>query len=180
MSSVTGTSVFDVIAEAAAAESPVWGEALLPPERRVPEPVFSELVPDAALALGVETIYEGYLVHYGRSRLFAPPDEDVALLLGDYLYAHGLVHVSDAGAVDAVGDLAELLSLCAQCRAEEIDGDGAAWAATTARLGSGGLDEARTALREERDAGPLLAAARETNGADAVGRALARHARFTA
>ena len=45
-------------------------------------------------ALGVETIYEGYLLHYGRPRLFAPPDEDVALLLGDYLYAHGLVRIA--------------------------------------------------------------------------------------
>ena len=48
-------------------------------------PVFSPLVADRRFALGVETIYEGYLVHYGRPRLFAPPDDDIALLLGDYL-----------------------------------------------------------------------------------------------
>ncbi len=171
-------ALFDVIAGAAAAESPVWGDALLPVERRTGEPVFSPLAPDKAQALGVETIYEGYLVHYGRSRLFAPPDADVALLLGDYLYAHGLVHVAATGAVDAVADLAELISLCAQCRAEGIDGDAAAWAATVARLGTGGLEEARAALRDDRDPGPLMLAARETNGADAVGRAMALHGRL--
>ena len=47
-----------------------------------------------SFALGLETIYEGYLVHYGRPRLFAPADADTALLLGDYLYAHGLVRIA--------------------------------------------------------------------------------------
>ena len=56
-------------------------------------------------ALGVETIYEGYLLHYGTPRLFSPSDHDNALLLGDYLYAHGLVRVSESGDVDAVADL---------------------------------------------------------------------------
>ena len=31
----------------------------------------------------------------GRSRLFAPEDGDTALLLGDYLYAHGLVRIAE-------------------------------------------------------------------------------------
>ena len=68
-------------------------------------------------ALGVETIYEGYLLHYGRPRLFAPPDDDVALLLGDYLYAHGLVRIAATGDLDAVAALAELISTCAALRA---------------------------------------------------------------
>jgi hypothetical protein len=179
MTSLARDSLFDAIAGAATAESPVWGDALLPVERRAVEPVFSALVPDHVLALGVETIYEGYLVHYGRPRLFSLSDQDTSLLLGDYLYAHGLVHVAATGVVEAVVDLAELLSLCAQCRAEGIDGDGAAWAATAARLGAGGLDEARAALRDDGDPGPLLRIARATSGADAVGRALAFHARLT-
>ena len=97
------------------------------------------------LALGVETIYEGYLVH-GRSRFFAPPDADTALLLGDYLYAQGLVHVAATGSVQAVDDLAELISLCAQARADGRDGDAAAWAATAAGLGATALDKARHAM----------------------------------
>ena len=86
-------------------------------------------------ALGLETIYEGYLIHYGRPRLFAPADADTALLLGDYLYAHGLVRIAAAGEVEAVRDLAELISLCAHFRAEGGGGDGDAWAATAIRLG---------------------------------------------
>ena len=68
--------------------------------------------------LGLETIYEGYLLHYGRPRLFEPADADTALLLGDYLYAHGLVRIAAVHVVQAVADLAELISICAQVRAE--------------------------------------------------------------
>jgi hypothetical protein len=128
--------MFDVIAQAAAAESPLWGEALRPLEEREREIVFSALAPERH-ALGLETIYEGYLVHYGHSRLFAPPDRDTALLLGDYLYAHGLVRIAETGDVKAVSDLAELISRCAQLRAEGLDGDGAEWAATSSSLGDG-------------------------------------------
>jgi hypothetical protein len=133
-------------------------------------------VPDPALALGLETIYEGYLLHYGRSRLFAPTDPDVALLLGDTLLAHGLVRVAGRGDVRAVADLAVLLSLCAQARAEGRGGDGEAWAATAAHLGRGGIDRARTALRERGDPAPLAEAARAAAGDAAVDRALAAHA----
>ena len=59
--------------------------------------MFSPLA-DERFALGLETIYEGYLVHYGEPRLFDPADADAALLLGDYLYAHGLVRVAGAAA----------------------------------------------------------------------------------
>ena len=163
------------IAAEAAAESPLWADALLPHHGRPFEPVFSPLAP-SALALGVETIYEGYLVHYGRPRLFAPPDADTALLLGDYLYAHGLVHVAVTGNVSAVADLAELISLCAQSRAEGRDADGAAWAGTVARLGEGGLEDARAALRLEGNALPLEGTARTSAGDAPVERALAAHA----
>jgi hypothetical protein len=169
--------VFDAIVEGAAAESPLWGEAARPRADRMHEPVFSVLAPNGH-ALGLETIYEGYLVHYGRSRLFAPGDRATAVLLGDYLYAHGLVHVADTGDVAAVADLAELISLCAQSHAEGRDGEGAAWAATSASLGRGGLDLARAALREHGDAGMLDAVARVAAGDDAVDAALAAHARF--
>jgi hypothetical protein len=75
------------------------------------------------------------LLHYGRPRLFAPADDDTALLLGDYLYAHGLVRIAEVGPVDAVADLAALISRCAQLRADGLPGDGEAWAATAATLG---------------------------------------------
>jgi hypothetical protein len=169
--------VWETIAAGAGAESALWRDVLLPPEERAAEPVFSPLAPSEH-RVGVETIYEGYLVHYGRSRLFARGDGDVAILLGDYLYAHGLVRVAEAGDVDAVADLAELISLCAQGRAEGRDGDGAAWAATAALLGRGGLEDAREALRMRGDAGPLEREARRTVGNQAVDAALAAHGRL--
>ena len=167
------------IATSASEESRLWVESLLPVDRRVHEPVFSELC-SPAHALGVETIYEGYLVHYGRSRLFGPADDDAALLLGDYLYAHGLVRIAALGDVAAVGDLAELISLCMQVRADGRDGDGAAWAATSCLLGSdaGTLGEARDALRLDDDPEPLARAAREVAGEDAYLVALGAHARL--
>ena len=59
--------------------------------------------------------------------------------------------------VDAVLDLAQLISLCAQLRGDGRDGDGPAWAATAALLGRGALDEARAALRDDGDPEPLAA-----------------------
>jgi hypothetical protein len=175
MRTVVADDLFHAIAAGAARESALWAAALLPSARREAEPVFSTLVADARFALGVETIYEGYLLHYGRPRLFAPPDDDVTLLLGDALLAHGLVRIAATGSVAAVGDLAELLSLCAQARADGLDGDGAAWAATAALLGQGGLDEARASLRDRRDPDPLERLARRAAGNGPVDEALAAH-----
>ncbi|CAN5266276.1 hypothetical protein BH20ACT13_BH20ACT13_01020 [soil metagenome] len=167
--------MWDEIAAGAASESALWADALLPAEDRRHEPVFSPLAPPE-LGLGVETIYEGYLVHYGRSRLFGPAGADTTLLLGDYLYAHGLIRVAATGNVAAVLDLSELISTCAQARAEGRNGDGAAWAATAARLGAGDLDAALDALRLDADPTHLDQAARESAGAEPVERALAAHA----
>ncbi len=139
--------------------------------------MFSTLAPPEH-GPGLETIYEGYLVHYGRPRLFAPADRDTALLLGDYLYAHGLVRIAETDDVAAVADLAELISLCAQARADGRDGDGLAWAATAALLGTGALELPRSALRDDGNTSLLEAAARAAAGRAAVDAALAAHARF--
>jgi hypothetical protein len=166
--------LWESIALEALDESPLWGDTLIPEARRETQAIFSRLG-EPRFALGLETIYEGYLVHYGRPRLFAPPDPDTALLLGDYLYAHGLVRIADFREVRAVTDLSELISLCSQLRAEDSEGDGALWAATAALLGSGALDEPRAALRLRGDSGPLEAAARGAAGEAAVDQALAAH-----
>jgi hypothetical protein len=158
----------------ASAESSLWADCLLPEAERDRSPVFSSLG-ETRYALGLETIYEGYLVHYGRPRLFAPTDDDTALLLGDYLYAHGVARISALQDVAAVADLAELISLCSQLRAEEAEGDGPLWAATAALLGRGALDEPRTQLRLHSDPQPLDAAARTAAGDEAVDAALAAH-----
>jgi hypothetical protein len=164
--------MWETIAAEASAESSLWRDAL----KAVPEEhaVFSPLA-EERFRIGIETIYEGYLVHYGTPRLFEAPDADTALLLGDYLYAHGLVRIANVGDVGAVSDLSELISLCSQLRAEDVDGDAALWAATAALLGRGSLDEPRAALRLHGDANALDAAARGAAEADAVERALAEH-----
>ena len=136
------SSVVDAIAAGARSESEVWARAV----RSGPEwePVFSVLAPDE-LAVGFETVYEAYLVHYGRPRLFEPPDADEAVLLGDYLYAHGLVRVAEAGGVAAVRVLADLISRCAALRASGAhQADGAAWVDAARALG-GSPDDAAVA-----------------------------------
>jgi hypothetical protein len=167
--------LWDEIADGAIAESPLWAEALVPGKHREQLPVFSPLG-NARFAVGIETIYEGYLLHYGRPRLFAPDTAERGLLLGDYLYAHGLVRIAACGDVAPVADLAELISLCAQIRADGGDGDGWAWAATVAMLGNDRLAAGRSALRERGDTEPLGALARSAAGEGAVERALAAHA----
>ena len=81
-------------------------------------------------------IYEGYLLHYGRSRLFSQADAGLALLTGDYLYAAGLREICATGDLRAVGALATLISRCAR---NQADGTGAAdpglWDETVADLG---------------------------------------------
>lgn len=155
-------------------ESALWEAALRPEPEREPIPVFSPLA-EARWALGLETIYEGYLLHYGRPRLFAPADSDTALLLGDYLYAHGLVRIAEHEDVAAVLDLSELISICARLRAEARSGDGAVWAATAAVLGEGKLDGAREAVRVDGDPSALLELTRASVGAEALEQALAVH-----
>jgi hypothetical protein len=139
--------VFDEIASGAEAESPLWAAALRPAADRDRVAVFSPLAPDV-FALGLETVYEAYLVHYGLPRLFTSEEESERVLLGDYLYAHGLVRIAAAGGVEAVAAMAELISRCASLRAAGEPGDGEAWVAAARTLGgepSG--DEIAAALR---------------------------------
>ena len=166
--------LWETIAAEAGRESVLWIAALRPPGQQERTAVFSTLTEDR-FALGIETIYEGYLLHYGRPRLFAPADGDTALLLGDYLYAHGLVRIEQVGTVEAVDDLAELIALCAYLQAEQIAGDGAVWAATSALLGRGALDDARNSLRLDNDPKPLERMARGVAGDGAVMRSLEAH-----
>ena len=89
-------SVWETIAVEAGQESELWAAALRPEAEREEQAVFSALA-EARFAVGLETIYEGYLLHYGRPRLFRADDRDTRILLGDYLYAHGLVRIAALG-----------------------------------------------------------------------------------
>ena len=173
-SSATDIDLWETLAAEAAAESPLWEASLRPLEEQDRSVVFSTLC-QPVFALGVETIYEGYLLHYGRARLFCPADADTALLLGDYLYAHGLVRIAATGSVEAVHDLAELISLCAQARADGRGGEAEAWAATAALLGQHALGDARSELRLRGNAGPLAELARVAVGPEALECACVAH-----
>ncbi|MGD0197620.1 MAG: hypothetical protein ABSC56_06915 [Solirubrobacteraceae bacterium] len=73
-----------------------------------------------AYELLVEAIYEGYLLHYGRSRLLDDSDPNLALLAGDRLYALGLERLVALGDLEAVGELADVISLCALAQARGL------------------------------------------------------------
>ena len=126
------SSVADAIVAGARSESDVWARSLR--DDCEWEPVFSPLAPDE-FALGLETVYEAYLVHYGKARLFETPDRDEAVLLGDYLYAHGLVRIADVGGVHAVDAMSQLISQCAALRAASAPGDADAWVNAARALG---------------------------------------------
>ena len=122
----SGHSLWDTIALEAGRESELWAAALRPDAEREEQAVFSPLAEDR-FAVGLETIYEGYLVHHGASRLFAPADQEGAILLGDYLYAAGLVEICRAGELRAVTTLAELIATVSDRRSRGLTDDSAAW-----------------------------------------------------
>jgi hypothetical protein len=67
----------------------------------------------AEYELLVEAIYEGYLLHYGSSRLLCPTEADLGLLAGDQLYALGLARLVAMGDLVAVAELADVITLTA-------------------------------------------------------------------
>ena len=102
-------------------------------------------------ALLVEAIVEGYLQHYGTGRVMRPEDPDLALLAGDRLYALGLARLAELGDLDAVAELADVISLAAQAQAEgDRERADAVWAAGVAAVGHGSgpeLEAAKAAAR---------------------------------
>ena len=92
--------------------------------------------PSGEYALVMEAVREGYLLHYGESRLLADHDPDLALLAGDYLYALGLDRLAALGDTDAVAVLSELIARCAQLHAEGRGGEvDPLWVDAAQRLG---------------------------------------------
>ncbi|MEA2331084.1 MAG: hypothetical protein QOH58_1222 [Thermoleophilaceae bacterium] len=122
-----------VLAEIAAAA----GSSLATHARPDPGPRRFEGEPDERLFV-LEAVYEGYLLHYGSSRLFDGVDDDLRLLAGDALYALGLARLAESGDLAAVAELSDLISASAQAHAE---GRGAAaeqlWDASATALGCG-------------------------------------------
>jgi hypothetical protein len=92
---------------------------------------------EAEYALLLEMIFEGSRLHYDESEL----DADVALLLGDQLYALGLERLAGLGDLDAVAELGDLISLVAQARAAcDPELAAAVWEAGAVAIGWGSSD----------------------------------------
>jgi hypothetical protein len=86
----------------------------------------------------LEMIFEGSLLHYGAPRAVKVDDPDLALLLGDQLYALGLSRLAELGDLDAVAELADVISLLAQARAASDEAlANAVWEAGVAAIGWG-------------------------------------------
>jgi len=89
----------------------------------------------------LEMILEGYRLHYDEPVVVDTPDADLALLLGDHLYALGLSRLAELGDLDAVAELADVISLAAQARtASDAELAGALWDAGAASVGWGTTD----------------------------------------
>jgi hypothetical protein len=79
---------------------------------------FEEVLGDGERLFVLEAVYEGYLMHYGTPRAFRGMDEDLRLLAGDALYALGLSRLAEAGDLEAIAELSDLIALSAQAHAE--------------------------------------------------------------
>jgi hypothetical protein len=90
-----------------------------PISRHVIDPTeVSAFAPPGEYAFVIEAVREGYLLHYGEPRLLTGHDADLALLAGDYLYALGIERLAAMGDTEAVHQLADLISTCAQLHTE--------------------------------------------------------------
>ena len=103
----------------------------------------------------LEMILEGYRLHYDEPLVVRPPDPDLALLLGDQLYALGLDRLAALGDVDAVAELADVISLAAQAHtAADRDLADAVWEAGAVSVGWGASDDHRRAKERARALDP--------------------------
>ncbi len=101
------------LTELVAAADPALGAHALP------DPVTGRFdLPDPVRAFVLEAVYEGYLMHYGEPRAFSGMDDDLRLLAGASLYALGLERLAEAGDLEAVAELSDLISESARAHAE--------------------------------------------------------------
>jgi len=104
----------------------------------------------------LEMILEGYRLHYDEPLVVRPRDPDLALLLGDQLYALGLARLAALGDLEAVGELADVISLAAQAHsAADPDLAGAVWEAGAVSVGWGASDDHRRAKERARAHDPM-------------------------
>jgi len=111
------------------------GPDLAPHANPQPGPDRFASLRDDSRAYVLEAVYEAYLLHYGESRAFVGMDADLRLLAGDALYAQALARLAELGDMDAISELADLISLCAWAEsAGRRDLAEALWDASARRL----------------------------------------------
>lgn len=71
----------------------------------------------AEYAFVVEAVREGYLCHYGSSRILDEPDPDLALLAGDLFYAIGIRGLAELDDLESTGILSDLIRVAAELQA---------------------------------------------------------------
>ena len=90
----------------------------------------------------LEMILEGARLHYGVARVARTDDPDLALLVGDQLYALGLERLAALGDLGAVAELADAISLVAQAHsAGDRELAEAVWEAGVVAVGWGAVQE---------------------------------------
>jgi hypothetical protein len=103
----------------------------------------------------LEMILEGYRLHYDQPAVVQPADADLRLLLGDQLYALGLSRLAELGDLEAVAELADVISLAAEAHsASDPDLARAVWEAGAASVGWGSSDAHRRAKARARAHAP--------------------------
>jgi len=159
-------SVLAQLAAEVRKEGGLLAGALLPqPEGATPHGEIAARGPLAAgrgeeLALVVETVREGYLLHYAAARVLDSSDPDLALLMGDRLYALGLARLADAGDLASVRELADVIALSAVAHAgEDLGLADAVWLAGAGAVGWGATPELAAAKAAARAQEPAAAAA---------------------
>jgi hypothetical protein len=108
----------------------------------------------------LEMIFEGSHLHYGPQRIVRTDDPDLALLVGDQLYALGLARLATIGDVDAIAELADVISLVAQANvASDRELAAAVWDAGAVAIGWGASEEFAAAKQLARAGDPRAAEA---------------------
>ena len=120
----------------------------------------------------LDMILEGYRLHYAEPLVVRPDDPDLALLLGDQLYALGLSRLAALGDVEAVAELADVISLVAQAHsAGDPELARSVWEAGAVAVGWGPSEDHRRAKERARanhpDASDALLRAAATARRDA-------------
>jgi hypothetical protein len=108
----------------------------------------------------LEMILEGSHLHYGPQRVVRTADPDLALLIGDQLYALGLARLAALGDLAAVAELSDVISLVAEAHAGSNEALAeAVWEAGAVAIGWGSDGRHKAAKELARSGDPQAAQA---------------------